>query len=50
MGNESEFLFMLKNALEHDDQISVKIVTDTDAEVYIDDYVFRVNVVSDLVA
>ena len=47
MGNELEFLFMMKDNMERDG-VTINVVTDTDAEVFIDDYIFRVNVVSDV--
>ncbi len=45
--NEHSFLQVMREALENSGY-DVDIVTDTDAEVFIDDWIFRVNVVGDI--
>jgi hypothetical protein len=46
--NEHSFLTAMRDAFAHLD-IDVDIVTDSDAEVFIDDWIFRVNVVGDII-
>lgn len=45
--NEHSFLVLLRDALANEG-VDVDIVTDTDAEVFVDDWIFRVNVVGDV--